>query len=114
MVNTNNRESRKHNITNNEDINSNYWINGLLTWWSGFSLRTKLLAIATLVVSLLMTGITFFALNTAPSITKTQIEIKTAMVTSLVKAALASAFFCLLYTSPSPRDRTRSRMPSSA
>ena len=22
--------------------------------------------------------------------------------------------FCLLYTSPSPRDRTRSRMPSSA
>ena len=24
------------------------------------------------------------------------------------------AFICLLYTSPSPRDRTRSRMPSSA
>ena len=24
------------------------------------------------------------------------------------------ARFCLLYTSPSPRDRTRSRMPSSA
>ena len=24
------------------------------------------------------------------------------------------ASFCLLYTSPSPRDRTRSRMPSSA
>ena len=24
------------------------------------------------------------------------------------------AFSCLLYTSPSPRDRTRSRMPSSA
>ena len=24
------------------------------------------------------------------------------------------AFDCLLYTSPSPRDRTRSRMPSSA
>mgnify|MGYP007111983787 CR=1 FL=1 len=23
-------------------------------------------------------------------------------------------FFCLLFTSPSPRDRTRSRMPSSA
>jgi len=32
------------------------------------------------------------ALTTAPSITKTQIEIKTAMVTSLVYAALASAF----------------------
>ena len=26
----------------------------------------------------------------------------------------ATARFCLLYTSPSPRDRTRSRMPSSA
>ena len=25
-----------------------------------------------------------------------------------------TAFICLLYTSPSPRDRTRSRMPSSA
>ena len=27
---------------------------------------------------------------------------------------LARAGICLLYTSPSPRDRTRSRMPSSA
>ena len=27
---------------------------------------------------------------------------------------LATMFTCLLYTSPSPRDRTRSRMPSSA
>ena len=26
----------------------------------------------------------------------------------------AKAYSCLLYTSPSPRDRTRSRMPSSA
>ena len=26
----------------------------------------------------------------------------------------AKSTFCLLYTSPSPRDRTRSRMPSSA
>ena len=26
----------------------------------------------------------------------------------------AEPIFCLLYTSPSPRDRTRSRMPSSA
>ncbi|MFN5162488.1 MAG: ATP-binding protein [Cyanobacteriota bacterium] len=32
-------------------------------WWAEFSLQTKLLAVATLVVSLLMTGITFFALN---------------------------------------------------
>ena len=27
---------------------------------------------------------------------------------------LLEYYFCLLYTSPSPRDRTRSRMPSSA
>ena len=27
---------------------------------------------------------------------------------------LGVGVFCLLYTSPSPRDRTRSRMPSSA
>ena len=27
---------------------------------------------------------------------------------------LANVYLCLLYTSPSPRDRTRSRMPSSA
>ena len=29
-------------------------------------------------------------------------------------AASDQRFHCLLYTSPSPRDRTRSRMPSSA
>ena len=29
-------------------------------------------------------------------------------------AAAACAMFCLLYTSPSPRDATLSRMPSSA
>ena len=31
-----------------------------------------------------------------------------------LKFALATLPPCLLYTSPSPRDRTRSRMPSSA
>ena len=30
------------------------------------------------------------------------------------KPLLSYPCFCLLYTSPSPRDRTRSRMPSSA
>ena len=29
-------------------------------------------------------------------------------------AGVMHSFLCLLYTSPSPRDRTRSRMPSSA
>jgi two-component system sensor histidine kinase NblS len=39
------------------------WQQRLARWWAEFSLQTKLLAVATLVVSLLMTGITFFALN---------------------------------------------------
>ena len=33
---------------------------------------------------------------------------------TILKTARSKDFSCLLYTSPSPRDRTRSRMPSSA
>ena len=33
---------------------------------------------------------------------------------SAIEAQLKQYYICLLYTSPSPRDRTRSRMPSSA
>ena len=33
---------------------------------------------------------------------------------SLASVSVGKLFLCLLYTSPSPRDRTRSRMPSSA
>ena len=32
----------------------------------------------------------------------------------VVTGGSANVYDCLLYTSPSPRDRTRSRMPSSA
>lgn len=39
------------------------WRLAMGRWWAEFSLQTKLLAVATLVVSLLMTGITFLALN---------------------------------------------------
>ena len=35
-------------------------------------------------------------------------------ITVLMIVADVSFKICLLYTSPSPRDRTRSRMPSSA
>ena len=31
-----------------------------------------------------------------------------------IEGSFARDMICLLYTSPSPRDRTRSRMPSSA
>lgn len=44
-------------------MTGNDWRRRLAHWWAEFSLQTKLLAVATLVVSLLMTGITFFALN---------------------------------------------------
>ena len=36
------------------------------------------------------------------------------LTTAVMSAAVFLFIFCLLYTSPSPRDRTRSRMPSSA
>ena len=36
------------------------------------------------------------------------------MLCTAVKLAGRNLYTCLLYTSPSPRDRTRSRMPSSA
>ena len=36
------------------------------------------------------------------------------LLDDLIEAALFRPWPCLLYTSPSPRDRTRSRMPSSA
>ena len=35
-------------------------------------------------------------------------------VVALLASGVTLAVICLLYTSPSPRDRTRSRMPSSA
>ena len=35
-------------------------------------------------------------------------------VLAIVALIVVSVWLCLLYTSPSPRDRTRSRMPSSA
>ncbi|MGB5771647.1 MAG: PAS domain-containing sensor histidine kinase, partial [Crocosphaera sp.] len=36
----------------------------LRRWWSEFTLQTKLMAAATLAVSLLMSGLTFWAVNT--------------------------------------------------
>ena len=45
------------------DPNSDSLWQRIAAWWAEFSLQTKLLAIATLVVSLVMTGITFLALN---------------------------------------------------
>ncbi|MEH1931824.1 two-component system sensor histidine kinase NblS [Nostoc sp.] len=38
--------------------------NAIASWWSEFTLQTKLLAVATMVVSLVMSGLTFWAVNT--------------------------------------------------
>jgi len=58
MADSNNRESKKYNITHNKDINNNYWINELLTWWSGFSL-SKLLNKLVIPLSFIPQGIIF-------------------------------------------------------
>ena len=53
MNNKNNINKNKIFLSNNleNDTDNKYWWESLIKWWSGFSLRTKLLAIATLVVS---------------------------------------------------------------
>ena len=43
-----------------------------------------------------------------------QLTLVDAVVDSIFAVGLATLFPCLLYTSPSPRDATLSRMPSSA
>ena len=48
-----------------------------------------------------------------PSETQAQ-ELRTAALSQRVSIRSRTGYCCLLYTSPSPRDRTRSRMPSSA
>ena len=58
---------------------------------------------------------TFQALSYLVDVYRVEVKIET----NFVRFALFVSFFpqlvaCLLYTSPSPRDRTRSRMPSSA
>ena len=41
-------------------------------------------------------------------------KVKDLFLTESLNELLNKVISCLLYTSPSPRDRTRSRMPSSA
>ena len=44
----------------------------------------------------------------------TVVKMLTTLLTPTAGSAKVLGYDCLLYTSPSPRDRTRSRMPSSA
>ena len=45
---------------------------------------------------------------------KLEVAVSDDQVDKVVDAIIKATSTCLLYTSPSPRDRTRSRMPSSA
>ena len=54
--------SEKPSYSNSTQTESPWWLS-ISLWWSGFNLRSKLLALATLGVSFIMTLITFFALS---------------------------------------------------
>ena len=54
-----------------------------------------------------------YVVNFIPKV-KIEIAVPSKIAAKVVAAIKSCAGTCLLYTSPSPRDRTRSRMPSSA
>ena len=54
------------------------------------------------------------ALNEATSVVSAALQARLAEFRRAERTVQLEAERCLLYTSPSPRDRTRSRMPSSA
>ena len=63
-----------------------------------------------------LSGIWLVALTAMAALYAANIPfVKSLGLSPLLLAILIGLFYgCLLYTSPSPRDRTRSRMPSSA
>ena len=65
MNNLNSNPNKSHNHDNDDSLLVTLNIFSQINlWWSRFNLRSKLLAIGTLVVSFIMTLITFFALST--------------------------------------------------
>ena len=77
--------------------------------------KTTLTAALTKVAAEVFGGdaVDFANIDNAPEERERGITIATSHV-EYVSTARHYAHVCLLYTSPSPRDRTRSRMPSSA
>ena len=61
-----------------------------------------------------VTSTEFQYINSLSSNAQTQLDAKQATIDSSNRLNANLIHDCLLYTSPSPRDRTRSRMPSSA
>ena len=76
--------------------------------------RHPLAALALLVMALLLTG-GLYAVATTTNEAKAETTSYSAQdVQEGEKLFQANCSTCLLYTSPSPRDRQKSRMPSSA
>ena len=106
-------DARRHNVaTLSPDINRSDWNYTLERDAHGrWALRTGLHVVADLGVQGMARLATARQTGGAPFAGLEDFCRRTrlapATITSLIRA-------CLLYTSPSPRDRTRSRMPSSA
>ena len=65
MNNSNTNKNNKYSSISEDDLFDDLGlVDKVNLWWSRFNLRSKLLAIGTLVVSFIMTLITFFALST--------------------------------------------------
>ena len=85
-----------------------------------YIIRRLLYAIPILVGVNLLTFALFFVVNTPDDMARMQLGVKRVTPEAIQKWKTERGYDkplvwnCLLYTSPSPRDRTRSRMPSSA
>ena len=77
-----------------------------------FDEKSRSLLIQTLVIGLFAIFIYFIAQQTEYNLEKRGISSGFDFLN--ISAGYDISISCLLYTSPSPRDRTRSRMPSSA
>ena len=78
-----------------------------VAWLAGY-----LLAMFT--VEIVLSAVGFMEFKTGDYSIDPTLSFGATMFTAISTLGLALLFGCLLYTSPSPRDRTRSRMPSSA
>ena len=56
----------------------------------------------------------FMPIGTQGAVKTIDPEVLTNLNANIILGNTYHLYICLLYTSPSPRDRTRSRMPSSA
>ena len=97
-------------------------VNDITSWlrktaWLPYDEDFTVLALTVVVtyVQRVFESVPLIMLNGPRGTGKTQVGIAmTAMCNNGMMIGQGSAASCLLYTSPSPRDRTRSRMPSSA